>query len=469
MTFSSEQLARWTSGRWTSIPATPPTGFTMDSRALRAGELFVALKTARRDGHAFLAAAHAAGASAALVSHADPAIPLSQLVVADTLAAFQAIAREHRRTFTGPVVGISGSAGKTSTKNLVARLLGTPDTGEADQADAFSGDVLATAGNLNNFLGVPLTLTRLDPARHKFAVIEAGISEPGEMKPLAEMIQPDVSIITLVAPAHVAALGSLDGVAREKAVLPAATRPSGIAVFPRSCAEFAAFRDLSVRTLTVEQADVVLPVDPPRDRVYYTVTHRGDETAVVIAYPARGEPLVFSFRRVSDGMACNAVLAVCTALWLGVAPATIRSRLADWTPAALRGELRRDGDRLLYVDCYNANPASMLDALSAFAGMAPAEEPRLYILGCMEELGTEAEHHHRELGRRLDLRPGDRAYAIGAHAASIRAGALAANIPSDRIQIINTLDEIRPRFAAFRGAVFIKGSRRYRLEEVLAA
>ncbi|MEY4938740.1 MAG: hypothetical protein RIQ93_475, partial [Verrucomicrobiota bacterium] len=160
--FSPDTLARWTGGRWTARPVSPLTGFTADTRELKTGQVFVAIKTDRRDGHDFLAAAMAAGASAAIVATPDPDVALPQLCVSDPLGAFQAIAREHRRSFAAPVVAISGSAGKTSTKDLLALLLG----GEA-------GGVLATAGNLNNHLGVPLTLTRLDPTAHHFAVIEA--------------------------------------------------------------------------------------------------------------------------------------------------------------------------------------------------------------------------------------------------------------------------------------------------------
>ncbi len=453
--FAPENLAAWTSGQWTSSPSSPLTGFTMDTRQLHAGQVFVVIRTEKRDGHDFLPAAQAAGASAALVSRADPALALPQLVVADPLAAFQAIAREHRRTFRGPVVGISGSAGKTSTKNLLALLLG----GEA-------GGVLATEGNLNNHLGVPLTLTRLDPAKHTFAVIEAGISGPGEMAPLAAMIEPDIAINTLIAPAHVAELGSLEGVAREKAVLPAAVRASGVAVFPGQQLEFSAFRELSVRTLVVEAADVLRPAEPPKDRVYFTVTHRDDQTAVAVAYGAP-PPLVFTFRRVSAGMAQNAVLAVCAALWLGVAPETVQARIAGWQPAKLRGELRREDGRLLYIDCYNANPAAMGDALDAFYAVAPESEPRLLVLGCMGELGAESAMYHRALGRSLRLRRGDHLFIIGDDAGAVRQGALESGLPAAQVEVVASLEPIKARLAGFRGAVFIKGSRRYQLENVL--
>jgi len=133
-TFLPDQLATWTGGRWTTQPVAPLTGFTIDTRQLRTGQIFIALKTDKRDGHDFLVVAEGAGASAAIVAAPNPRIKLPQLVVADPLKAFQAIAREHRRAFRGPVIGISGSAGKTSTKNLLALLLG----GEAG--------VLATEG-----------------------------------------------------------------------------------------------------------------------------------------------------------------------------------------------------------------------------------------------------------------------------------------------------------------------------------
>jgi UDP-N-acetylmuramoyl-tripeptide--D-alanyl-D-alanine ligase len=351
-------LASWTGGAWTTEPAAPLAAFGFDTRTLRAGDVFLALRTGVRDGHDFLGAALARGAAAAIVARPDPALALPQLVVPDPLAAFHAIAREHRRRFRGPVVGISGSAGKTSTKDLLALLLGGAASG-----------VAATEGNLNNHLGVPLTLTRLDPDRHRFAVVEAGINMPGEMSTLAGLISPDVSLITLVAPAHTEALGGIAGVAREKALLPAATRPSGVAIFSRATAEHAPFRGLGVRTMVVARAEVVRPAEPPPDTVYFAVSHRGAETAVSLAY-GKPPPLTFVLRRVSEGMAQNVALALCAALWLGVAPADLQARLGDWRPAPLRGEIRHVDGKLLYLDCYNANPASMADALGVFAEIA---------------------------------------------------------------------------------------------------
>ena len=453
--FPPVQLAEWSGGRWTTPPAALLTAFGFDTRKLRPGDVFVAIATEKRDGHDFLEAAQSAGASAALVARANPAIALPQLVVADPLRALHAIAHAHRQTFRGPVIGISGSAGKTSTKDLLALLLGGASCG-----------VVATEGNLNNHLGVPLTLTRLDPARHTFAVVEAGISTPGEMQPLADMIAPDVSLITLIAPAHTEDLGGIEGVAREKAVLPAATRPSGVAIFSQPTAEFAAFRELGVRTMVVERAEVVRPAEPPKDKVYFAISHRAEETAVALAY-GKPPPLTFVFRRVSDGMAQNAALAICAALWLGVPRETIQSRLGGWQPAKLRGEIRRVDGRLLYLDCYNANPASMADALATFEAIAPAAAPRLYLLGCMEELGVESAAHHHQLGRSLQLRPNDQLLVIGTHAHDVCAGVRAQGDFTTQIQIASSIETMAAVLAEWPGAVFVKGSRRYQLEKVL--
>ncbi|MCX6936638.1 MAG: UDP-N-acetylmuramoyl-tripeptide--D-alanyl-D-alanine ligase [Verrucomicrobia bacterium] len=438
--FTSTFLAHATGGHWTREPECALTGFGIDTRSLRAGEVFVAIKTAARDGHAFLATALAAGAGAALVAQPDPAAALPQLVVPDPLRAFQAIAAAHRQAFSGPVVGISGSAGKTSTKELLALLL-----------SAAPGDVLATAGNLNNHLGVPLTLTRLDPAQHRFAVVEAGIGGPGEMSPLAHMIAADIGLITLIGPAHLEALGSLDGVAREKALLLSGARPGALKLFPRACLDYAAFRGLTGPTLALVPQ----------------IAHSAEATRITFAPAGENHEETFTCRRVSDGMASNAALALAAALSLGITADQARARIAGWRPADMRGELRRDAQgRWLYVDCYNANPASMHDGLAVFAASAPQELPRLYVIGGMEELGAESPAYHRVLGRALGviLRPEDSAVVLASEPA---AAAVVEGAAHPAVRSVAELTAMREVFEAFAGAVFIKGSRRYRLESLL--
>lgn len=452
-TFAPLLLAAWTGGRWTGPAPGPLKGFGCDTRRLSPGDVFVALRTAQRDGHDFLADALAAGAAAALVATPRPDVALPQLVVADPLAALQAAARAHRRAFPGPVVGISGSAGKTSTKDLLFLLLG----GEA-------GGTLATEGNLNNHLGVPLTLLRLDPARHTRAVIEAGIGAPGDMAPLAAMIEPDVAIITLVAPAHTAALGGIDGVAREKSLLPAAVRPGGLLLFPDAVAAHAPFRALGGEKLVVHRVGPGQAGPAGPGRLGFELAHSAGGTSLRLG---RQPGDLFTLPRVSDGMAQNAVLALCVARRLGVSADDLRARLASWHSPRLRGEVRRSGDQLLYLDCYNANPASMADALAAFTEIAPPEMPRLYVLGCMEELGPEAPVLHHALGRHLQLRSGDQVFVIGTHSADLCAGLLEQGDVADQLRMVSTLEPAAAAVAGWRGAVFVKGSRRYQLEKVL--
>gem|GEM_PF-60872 len=439
---NADKLAEWAQARWARLPREPLGSFAIDTRQLRPGQIFVALKTEKRDGHDYLAAAKASGASAALVARADESIDLPQLVVvsgdkreslgADTLRAFQRIAQKYREQFQaagGKVIGITGSVGKTSTKNLLAVLLGA-QSGQGER-------VLATEGNLNNHLGVPLTLTRLDLAKHRFAVVEAGISGPGEMAPLAQMIGPDVAIITAVAPAHLAALGDLEGVAREKAVLAANTRAGGVAIFPESLRSTSAFENLPTQRISSESFE--------------------------------GFSSEFALPKLSTGMTQNARLAIKAALYLGIAPAQIQARLDTWLPAPLRGQTLSESDgRFIYLDCYNANPASMADALDAFYAQAPEGLPRVLVLGGMEELGERSAMFHRALGRSLRLRPQDRAYAIGEEAEALRTGALeGGQISPEQITVVETLDSLRAKLAEFRGALFLKGSRRYRLETLV--
>ncbi|HEY1764828.1 MAG TPA: UDP-N-acetylmuramoyl-tripeptide--D-alanyl-D-alanine ligase [Opitutaceae bacterium] len=452
--FAPDILEAWTGGRWSGRPPAALSGFSVDSRRIASGQAFVALKTDKRDGHDFVGAARAGGAAAAVVARAESGAELPQLVVADPLAALQTIAREHRRRFKGTVIGITGSAGKTSTKDLLCVLLGGEGAG-----------VLATEANLNNQIGVALTLCRLDLDRHRHAVVEAGISAPGEMEILARMIEPDLALVTLVAPAHLADLGGVEEVAREKAILARHLRADGLCFFPSSCERYEAFLRLPAdRSLILENAAGAVV---GRNRIRYSAAHAGAFTTVEVAF-GPPPPVVATLSRVTEGMAQNTALAMCAALQTGAHREEIRRRLLTWRPAPLRGEWRVSEGRRLYLDCYNANPASMADALAAFAALAPADEPRLFVIGCMEELGAEAPSYHAELGRSLLLRPADRLVAIGSLAGSIRRGALEAGVSPAQVEIADSIDPLAARVAAFRGSVFVKGSRRHGLERAFA-
>lgn len=446
-TFAHEKLAVWTGGRWTRLPAGVIVGFNQDTRGLTTGQVFVALKTDKRDGHDFLGEAQAKGAVAALVAQevADSSLP--QLVVANPLAAWQRIAREHRREFHGTIIGVTGSVGKTSTKDMLSVLLGG------------SPGAYSTEGNLNNHIGVPLTLTKLDPAIHRVAIIEAGINMPGEMVGLAEMIEPDHSLVTFVGPAHLALLGSLEGVAFEKSRLTAATRSGGLNVFPVSCWAYESFRALANPLVLVPANEGMVKVTGRT--LSFTVLHRPERTEVTLEGKRN-----FILQRVSGGMAQNAALALALASALGVEDTTLQLRLTHWQPSKWRGELQRVGGALVYCDFYNANPASMADAISAFTSLVRVELPRLYVLGCMEELGSGSADYHRQLGRSILLRPGDALFVLGVQAVAVREGLLENGNDPAQVSVIDNVAPVRERLTGYQGAVFLKASRRYQLETV---
>ncbi|MGE9292399.1 MAG: Mur ligase family protein, partial [Puniceicoccales bacterium] len=323
---------------------------------------------------------------------------------------------------------------------------------------------LRTEGNLNNFLGVPLTLTRLDEREHDFAVVEAGINEPGEMDTLASMIDPDLALVTCVAPAHLERLGTVEGVAREKARLGAAAAK---VIFPGTCWQYAPFRDLGARALVVTDDQSLARTLP-------------DEQCVVIrpgnvdvggcrlelesaAIPAISCELPFN----SPGMVSNAALAITAALLCGVSPETVRTRLARWKASPQRGEWLQHGEQRFFVDSYNANPASMAEAMAAFAVAAPSELPRLYVLGGMKELGVDSYRFHIKTAEQLKLREQDRAVVIGSEADGYRDGLLKAGNRASQIKLFTETAAAKPEVSAFAGAIMLKGSRAYALETLL--
>jgi UDP-N-acetylmuramoyl-tripeptide--D-alanyl-D-alanine ligase len=443
--YAAADLAAWTDGRWTTPPAGAVTGFGIDTRALRAGEVFVAVRTERRDGHDFLGAARAQGAAGALVGRPVDD-PLPQLLVADPLAALRHIAAHARAAFPGVVIGITGSVGKTSTKELLAALLG---------AEAF-----ATEANLNNTIGVPLMLLRADPARHRFAVIEAGMSLPGELGLSAEVLRPDIAIVTAVAAVHLEGVGSLAGIAREKASLVGALAPGGQAVLPAALLAWPDFAAYADRSVAVAFGDEPLPSAAPARlvRADFGVAADGGRTLVL-----DGE--TFPLGPLSDGLARNAALAVVAARLAGRSAAELVAALAAWAPPAGRGSVHVDGERTFTVDCYNSSPASLLDAAQAFDRRSRASAgPRLFVLGGMAELGPTSARLHRDCGAQLPLRSGDLVVVFGGEAAAFLQGVAH---PEAGTFVAATIEEAAARVAAHRGHVFLKGSRSFALERCL--
>ena len=454
--FDPQLLQEWTSGRWNRHGPETLCGFSIDTRTLEPGEIFVALKTDKRDGHQFLSKAESRGAGAAIVEELNSEVILPQLLVNDSLAALQTIAAQHRKRFTGPVVGITGSCGKTSTKDLLASLLG----GE---------EVHSSPGNFNNHLGVPLTLLGIDQDRHSYAVVEVGSSRSGELKPLVEIIEPANGIVTMVSEAHMEGFDSIEAVAREKAELGCAVHPEGRIIFPRECLRFDDFQHFSASSLVVVEEGSELP---PEEFSLVIFSLEPDTEASAGSWKLslrRSSDSDFNFKlpAMSRGMAHNTVMALTLALELGVGREILQERLLQWRARGFRGEIHSIGDVSYYIDCYNANPASMLDSFEAFQRAFPDDQPRLYLLGCMSELGERSGYWHQKVGRALALRSQDKAFLLGDHADALSAGLMEAGNSSDQITILRDVDEARAALMDFRGCVLLKGSRVGQLESVL--
>ncbi|MCC5805039.1 MAG: UDP-N-acetylmuramoyl-tripeptide--D-alanyl-D-alanine ligase [Opitutales bacterium] len=464
--FDPEILAQWCGGRWNHLPSMPVRGFSIDTRSLRPDELFIAVRTERRDGHTFLGAAEAAGAAGAVVDRVRPELALPQLVVRAPVRALQSMAREHRRTFKGPVIGVTGSCGKTSTKELLARLLGSEHTHR-------------TPGNLNNHLGVPLTLLGLEAGVHRAAVVEAGINRRGEMDELGSMIAPDVVVVTTVGAAHLERLGSLEAVAREKAALARYAGEGAFFVWPAECERFAPFRALreaGARIYAVSFEEPEPPGGPDSaecTQATQTTTDDGSTAnlrggcRLTMRQPPFAEALTVDLPVLSQGMVSNVALALTVARALGVGHGPLAERAALWAPSEGRGEVRRRDDRVYYVDCYNANPSSMRDSLEHFQKLFPTP-PRCFVLGGMRELGPDTARLHADTASLLRLAGEDVALFVGEEAEWYAQGVRrAAESSNAAVRTFADAVEAAPAVAASEGPVFLKGSRRYALETLL--
>lgn len=455
--FYPDDLLAWTNGKWQGPQKSVEiTGFSNDTRTLKAGDMFVALKTDRRDGHDYLQNAVKKKASAALVERIDTSCRIPQLKVSDTLVALQSIAHEHRKRFTAPVIGITGSCGKTSTKDLLSLLLGQEETHK-------------TAANLNNLLGVPLTLLGIEPDKHKYAVVEAGMNEPGEMARLAWMIEPDISIITMVGAAHLEGVGSLYNIAYEKSALGRSTRRNGRVIFPYSCYEFATFRDfIAPSNILVREDDAEDAFElPPEFSIPYKTEATGGGGSCLTLWRESSAPLTFQLPVWSPAMDANAALTITTALSLGVSAEDIQTRLNLWKPSRYRGEVIHTKQNLFYVDCYNSNPDSLANAVAAFTKVAPEDSPRLYVLGCMNELGVDADKLHELSGREIPVRSQDRVVIVGTHARAFKRGIVARGLNQNQIKVVKDAEDVRDSVARFKGSILLKGSRSYQLERLL--
>jgi UDP-N-acetylmuramoyl-tripeptide--D-alanyl-D-alanine ligase len=429
-------------------------GVATDSRRLRPGELFVAIKGDAHDGHEFLADAAARGAGAVVVerSYAERPLPCGMIVVRDTLAALGDLAAFHRRRHRARVVAVTGSNGKTTTKEMLAAIL----------ERAFgAGRVLRTTGTQNNLVGLPLTLLRL-AGTEAAAILELGMNGPGEIWRLAQIAEPDVGVITCVAPAHLEGLGSLHGVAEAKAELYRRLRPSAIAVVnaddPLVAASARVFPGRKIPFGTADPVAIAARgiVDRGLEGTEFRLVVERHDVPIRLAVPGRHN-------------VTNALAAAAAAHALGVDLATVEAGLEAFQPPGMRMEVTQLPTGVTVLnDAYNANPASMAAALRTLA--ASRGRRRIAVLGEMRELGAESERAHRELGGAAAAARVDALFLLGERSADVLAGAEAAGLPVERITVAGSHGELAARLAEFcrnGDLVLLKGSRGAAMEEVL--
>ena len=423
------------------------TRVTTDTRQLAPGDLFVALRGENFDGHAFLNEACRAGAAGALVTEPQP-VSLPQVVVNDTLRGLQDYAQSWRGDFHIPVVGVTGSNGKTTVKQMLSAIL------------ARRGPVLATAGNLNNHIGVPLTLLSLR-AEHKAAVIEMGANHLGEIARLAELARPDVGMVNNAGDAHLEGFGSREGVARAKGEMFTALGDRGVAVinaddeYAPLWREMAGGADIITFGLS-EDADVqaVHPrAEPPEAPAAMDFTLRTPEGRQGIRLPLPG---LHNVR--------NALAAAACAIAIGLDARDIAAGLLNVKPAPGRLSWRKttNGARLL-DDTYNANPSSLRAGLELLTSV---KARHWLVLGNMGELGRGAEQMHFAAGEEARALGVERLYTAGELAREAARGFGDGAVHFDDLGAL--IAEVRERLSP-GVAVLVKGSRSARMERVVAA
>jgi UDP-N-acetylmuramyl pentapeptide synthase len=368
--FSAAECASWGSTPWKNSDKNfPILGISHDTRTLKPGELYIAIKGATHDGHDFVAQAVEKGAAGLIVEREFPVFGnVPQLIVPDTMQALRALAAGVRRHWTGTVIGITGSVGKTTVKELIAAVL------------AQKGTACKTPGNWNNDIGLPLSMLAAD-RNADFFVFELGMNHPGEIDSLASLLQPDWAVLTDIGKAHIEFFQSLEKIAEEKAALLAHAHN---ALLDETSEWFELFRS----------------------RCKGRIVTFGKEPFLFTA-PLPGEHMIRNARR-----------AAALGLELGLSPEAVQAGLSAFQPAPMRWERVLHNGIVFINDAYNANPLSMRAALTTFAGL-PCEGRRFAVLGGMRELGAQGEAEHRELGRFVDQLKLDCVITVGEAGAQI--------------------------------------------------
>ena len=431
-----------------------------DSRLVRKGDLFIAFQGERFDAHTFVPKAFAQGAVCAIVQE-DYRLPTMQkrvgtpivLGVRDTLEAFQRLATHYRNRFPIPVIAITGSNGKTTTKEMVAHVV------------AQRWKTLKTEGNLNNRIGVPQTLFQLTP-RHQAAVIEMGVDQQGQTTRLCEIARPTIGVITNIGPDHLEFFGSMEGSAQAKAELLDHLPQDGAVVLN---ADDEYFDYLAARA----QCRVVAFGASPKAaiRAANVRTDAKGGTAFGLILPGKTRQTEVRIRTQGRHNVSNAIAAAAVGDALGLSGASIAEGLSKFRPAAMRSQISTSHGVQVINDCYNANPASMKAAIQLLAELGRGKRS-IAALGDMLELGADTKRMHREVGAFLAAQGIGHLLACGVLGRELAEGARQAGMASERIAELPDAQAAATALARMvrqGDVVLVKASRGMRMEQVVDA
>src|SRR5579864_3518463 len=422
--------------------------YSIDSRTVRPGELFFAVKGERLDGHDFVEQALEKGAVAAVVREDQRQrypVKTRLLAVDDTLVALQTLAQSVRKLWRRPVIGVTGSAGKTTTKEAIAHVLGTRFR------------VLKSEGNFNNHFGLPLMLLKLEQ-EHDVAVIEMGMSHAGEIRALAKIAQPEIGVVTNVAPVHLEFFDSIAGIAQAKYELIESLPGSGTAVLNADDEYVSQFgRDFKGKVVTYgtrATADV-------RVQNVQTRGAEGSEFDVVVGGSREHARLPL----VGEHNILNALAAVAVGMARGLTPGEAIGALATLAPPDRRGQVLKLGNITVINDCYNSNPKALQAMVDALAAMKAGR--RIVVAGEMLELGPSGEQMHRAAGQHIAEKKIDVLIGVRGLAQAMVDGARHAGAEAQFVAGPEEAGEWLNREARDGDVVLLKASRGVKLEKAL--
>lgn len=443
-----EEISQATGGQLIGSTAQPIHSFHFDTRQVQPGAMFIALTGGARDGHLFLAEAKAKGAIAALISdgsYAEKDNGLSYVLVKDTQLAFGQIAKSYRERLKIPIIAVTGSNGKTTTKDMIAHILG------------HKKNVYKTYKNFNNHLGVPLSILQIQP-QHEMAVLEMGMNHAGEIDYLASIGKPDVSVIVNVTDAHIEHLGSRENIAKAKAELLPHTSINGFSILNGD----------NPFVVNVSHLN-------PGKSYFYRINGEADIYATDLAVTDRGTSYTVHVDGKTENMVipmfgtynvANTLPAIFIAYQYGYKLDEIKEALATLAISPMRFELIQEVERAVVInDAYNASPTSMMSSIETFSGILPRYK-KVLVLGDMYELGPDSVNYHAEVGQFINNlgQPVDFVVSVGENAYHI---SQATDVPSRHFYSKSEVAPFLEQFMDQKHALLFKASRGMKLEEIV--